>query len=124
MKLIADSGSTKTAWVILDKKDNKTSVKKEFLTQGFNPYYQTKEQIKTELKENVLTNCRDFWVEEIYFYGAGCTEEKKNIIKESLVAFFPTAKTIEVHSDLLASARAMCQVPKIKWNGCGTWNGF
>ncbi len=46
MKLIADSGSTKTAWVILDK----TGVKKEFLTQGFNPYYQTKGQIKETLE--------------------------------------------------------------------------
>ncbi len=44
MKLIADSGSTKAVWVILDK----TGVKKEFLTQGINPYYQTKEQIFME----------------------------------------------------------------------------
>ncbi len=105
MKLIADSGSTKTVWRIIQE----GNIEKEFVTEGINPYYQTKEQIKESFQKDVLINCDDFEVEEIFFYGAGCTEEKKYIIEESLREFFPTANKVEVHSDLLATARAMCQ---------------
>ena len=41
-KVIADSGSTKTDWVIIDQKGE---VVEKIKTIGFNPYFQTSEQI-------------------------------------------------------------------------------
>ena len=45
-------------------------------------------------------------LEQVYFYGAGCSSyEKKNIVGASLVAQFKTP--IQVESDLLAAARGL-----------------
>ncbi len=105
MKLLADSGSTKTVWTIFDKE----GIKKELLTEGINPYYQTKEQITNELHTKVLPFCDIFEIKNIYFYGAGCTKDKKHIVEGCLSESFVTARNIEVHSDLLGVGRATCQ---------------
>jgi hypothetical protein len=42
MLLIADSGSTKTEWLLLERGLTRSS----FLTSGFNPYYFAKEEIQ------------------------------------------------------------------------------
>lgn len=99
MILIADSGSTKTDWCFLDV-DSQTVVS----TQGINPYLQTSEDIDRILcMELKPSNCD---VSKIYFYGAGCTQEKGQIVGDSLGKIFPTAQ-VEVNSDLLAAARAL-----------------
>jgi hypothetical protein len=47
-------------------------------------------------------------VSEIYFYGAGCTEAMSPIVSSALKGVFSSAKVIEVNSDLMAAARALC----------------
>ena len=46
MKLIADSGSTKTDWCLMDE----TGIVKCMTTQGINPIHQTREEIREILK--------------------------------------------------------------------------
>lgn len=102
--LLADSGSSKTDWVILE--GNK--VLHRFQTIGINPYFWTYEQIEEEIWANVAPQVGDTHVQNIYFYGAGCSnEDKKNVLRAALKQVFRYAH-VEVSHDLLAAARALC----------------
>ncbi len=103
MILIADSGSTKTAWWLVDKGE-KTA---EFYTLGINPFYQSESDILTELKENLEPHINARLVDHIYFYGAGCHfEDKKQIVRSAVQSVFGNA-VIEINNDLLGACRAL-----------------
>jgi len=103
MILIADSGGTKTDWRLIDANNKIT----QFKTGGLNPYQTNSLTIEKEIIEILLPQIK-VEVQEIYFYGAGCTSNKNiEFIKEPLSKAFPEAE-IEVSHDLLASARALC----------------
>ena len=100
MTLIADSGSTKTDWCM----ENTTIIH----TQGINPFHQSAEYIKHILTDELLSQLpKDITIRDIHFYGAGCTPEKSVILKDILATHFPES-TIEVQSDLVGAARALC----------------
>ncbi len=81
---------------------------KQARTQGFNPYYQSKEDITFGIEQELLPSVSYAPVDAIYFYGAGCsTIERKSVISEAMRQFFPEAD-IQVHNDLLGAARAVC----------------
>ncbi|MCW3808073.1 ATPase [Plebeiibacterium marinum] len=102
MILIADSGSSKTEWRIIS---NKTDNEGTCITQGINPFYQDQKDISKSLEREYLINKN---IKEIYFYGAGCTnDEKKNVVRNSLSNFFNTKK-ININTDLLGAARSLC----------------
>lgn len=105
MILIADSGSTKTDWRIIDQKNQVVQAK----TAGINPFYQERSKIHTELTQALLPQIPEYQkISEVYFYGAGCsTESNVELISSSLKDVFPTA-VVHVNSDLLAAARAVC----------------
>jgi glucosamine kinase len=103
MILIAESGSTKTTWVLV-KSDKKKS---GFVTGGFNPYIQKREQISGIIKEEVIPNLKDISIEKIFFYGAGCsTETNKKLMQSCFKSFFNKAD-IEIEHDLIAAARCL-----------------
>ncbi len=105
MKLIADSGSTKTHWCVIDEE----IVRKELITDGINPFYQTQQDVVALLDEQLVLQLANLMIDEIHFYGAGCSfPEKKLIVSQALVRFF-SAAIIEVQSDLLGAARALFQ---------------
>lgn len=104
MILIADCGSTKTDWrgIMPDG-----TIVGQYKTIGFNPYYQDTDAIYQELQKN-LCPLVNHLVTEIYFYGTGITNtEKKVILVNALQQAFPSA-TIDVYSDMLGAARALC----------------
>jgi glucosamine kinase len=103
MKLIADSGSTKTEWRTVDDKGNIS----QFRSEGINPYYQSLEDIQGVIKEG-LNDFIDQNITSIYFYGAGCSSTK-NIekVRSSIETFFPSTE-ININHDLLAAAHALC----------------
>jgi glucosamine kinase len=107
MKLVADSGSTKTAWRLIDEQSRIHQIS----TQGFNPYFQDEKQIGGVLKDEFFNQLPDniqLQNLEIFFYGAGCSsEEKKLVVKRALIDVFPGADVFVEH-DLLAAARATC----------------
>jgi len=104
MILIADSGSTKTDWRILDQNE----VIAQTQTIGFNPYYQDADSIANELKTNLLPLCTKE-VTQVFYYGTGVTnEEKAGVIKEAILKVFPTCQQIEAQSDVVGAARAAC----------------
>lgn len=103
MKLIADSGATKTDWCYGSADQHQI-----IQTQGINPFHQSAETISLILSEELIPQlaCRTL-ITHIFFYGAGCTPEKAKIVRTALQTFFPQA-TICVESDLLGAARSLC----------------
>ncbi len=103
IKLIADSGSTKTEWCLIS--NNRT---RNFYTQGLSPYFLSPTQIESVLKIGVLQNIKKSNVEEIYFYGTGCkSNENKKMFRKVFKLVFPDAD-INVNDDLTGAARSLC----------------
>lgn len=102
MKLIADSGSTKTDWCLLGDNNSITY----FDTEGFNPYYVDSDYIYNAIVAKLPANLDVEKVKEIYFYGAGCSGDKNQIVETALARVFKHAH-IEVEHDLLAAARSV-----------------
>ena len=103
MILIADSGSTVTDWTLIN--DDKSVSR--YSTKGMNPFFQSQEEIETEIKVNLLDKLKSKSFDGIYFYGAGCIFGKQDIVKKALESFF-TSPVIEVSTDMLAAAHALC----------------
>lgn len=103
IKIIADSGSTKTEWCLLT--NNKPRI---FYTQGLSPYFLSKEQMETVIKIGVMTKTKKIEVDEVHFYGTGCkSAENKQMLKEVLQSAFDKSD-ITVNDDLIGAARSVC----------------
>ncbi len=103
MKLIADSGSTKTIWCLIDD----GNFKQRILTQGINPSIQEEGLIREIIEKELLQKISFDSIDEINFYGAGCREEVKYLIKDVLLEYFKETTSIEINDDLLGAARAL-----------------
>jgi len=105
MILVADSGSSKTDWLL----DTPGGEPAEFLTDGLNPYFFSEKEIIKKLQDQLQGHIgKTHDVTEIYFFGAGCSSpDRHEIISNALSAVFPKAY-ISVDSDLLGSAYATC----------------
>jgi N-acetylglucosamine kinase-like BadF-type ATPase len=105
--LIADSGSTKTDWCLLSN-----GKKKNFQTQGINPYFLQESDILSIFQNEIKPAILKTPIDEIHFYGAGInSEDKKKVIEKSLKLHFQIKK-VHTYSDMLAAARASCQQEK------------
>ena len=102
MKLIADSGSTRTEWALVEENH---LIQRAF-TEGLNQYFMTRRDISRSVMLGLPEIFFKKKLEQVNYYGAGCTSnEKKNVLGASLVAQFKTP--IQVESDLLAAARSL-----------------
>ena len=104
MILLADSGSTKTDWCLVDQKNSVTKVR----TAGINPFFQSSEEIANELATHLVPHLPTTRLDSVYFYGAGCTKEKSPIVAEALKKQFEITGVCEVATDMLAAARGLC----------------
>ncbi|MCI6161278.1 MAG: ATPase [Prevotellaceae bacterium] len=107
--LIADSGSTKTHWAIVQNGKIIAKIK----TQGIHPVYQSRKTIKEILHTELLGalpngNTEQHILDEVYFYGTGCRNEWTGSMKDILSEIFPHTSKIETASDLLGAARSVC----------------
>lgn len=102
MILIADSGSTKTDWVLVDD-----DVQHCFRTLGYNPYFMDSDAIFQSLNEKLLPYLDAARVSAVFFYGAGCSLlENNQVVELALMKCFDRAD-IHVGHDMLAAARAL-----------------
>lgn len=110
MYLIADSGSTKTLWLLCESR----TIVKEISTPGINPFYTDENSIVSLLCAGLLPQLGGIPAEAVHFYGAGCIPgEKSDMVRKALQSVFPSART-EVLSDLWAACRGLCgQMPGI-----------
>jgi len=105
--LIADSGATKAEWVLMNKEKNKT-----FFTQGISPYFLSTDEIAGVVQTELVKKLKGIEVDEVFFYGTGCANpENAKSVKNALAQVFPAAK-IDVQTDIMAAARAVCQKEK------------
>lgn len=111
MILIADSGSTKTDWMLTDGNGTRqTSGTLGTLvhTQGINPFHQTAEEISDILRMELLPQVDVEQVRSVCFYGSGVRPELEPLMSRLLGDAFLKAEAVEAHNDLLGAARALC----------------
>jgi len=104
--LIADSGSTKTTWCLVDKKQGDPSFVQPVQTQGLNPLYASEEEI-TEALRSVLAQVGEHDPDLVQFYGAGCSGDRVAKVEKALRRVFTPMTKVEVASDLLGACRAL-----------------
>jgi N-acetylglucosamine kinase-like BadF-type ATPase len=106
--LIADSGATKCEWCLVEN----GKAKKRIHTQGISPYFLSADQIIALLSKELLPKIKAARISRLHFYGTGLhNTENAAIIKKVLKKLFPGV-LIEVQTDLLAVARALCKNKK------------
>ena len=106
MILVADSGSTKCDWILIDGQSNQHKTN----SMGFNPFFHDADLVYSKLMENELFIEYRNRVSEVYFYGAGCSSEARNrIIANGLKRVFSSAETVLVDHDLKGAALSTSQ---------------
>lgn len=102
--MIADAGSTKTDWVLLEKSGRELC---RVQTSGINCALMLEDHIRDIMEEALKRLNPNQSISKIYYYGAGCaTEEIIHRTKNLLSSAFQ-ADEVEVKSDMLGAARAL-----------------
>ena len=109
MIIIADGGSTKTNWCVIDG----TGKKILFNTEGYNPYFSNTDYIIESMQKNIPEDLPLKEIKEVFYYGAGVhNDEKAKIVSDALKVIFNVAE-IKIGHDLLAAARALLGDKKV-----------
>ncbi|MCF4102572.1 N-acetylglucosamine kinase [Gillisia sp. M10.2A] len=111
MILIADGGSTKCDWILLDKSGEQIFKTR---TNGLNPAVFPELMLEQRIEENSdLQDVKDK-VEKVHFYGAGCGTETPRALLEGIIAnFFTNASEVMVKEDMVAAVYAATTEPGI-----------
>ncbi|GAA3929826.1 N-acetylglucosamine kinase [Hymenobacter algoricola] len=103
MVIIADGGSTKTNWCLIDEAGTRIY----FNTEGYNPDFVGTEAILASLQQNLPDTLVQDQITEVHYYGAGISSARKaEIVAAAMRQVFTHAKVFVDH-DLLAAARAL-----------------
>lgn len=106
MILLADSGSTKVHWCLVTASGQCS----DFFTDGINPLFQTSDAMRNSISNQLLPKIAPLlWagtLTHVFFYGAGCTPEKKVFVQKALESVFKKAEVF-VASDMLGAARGL-----------------
>ena len=102
MKLIAESGSSKTEWRLILENEHKT-----FVTKGINPFFADEPFIFSELSCSDLDGYKD-QITQLIFYGSGCSSEDRNQYLTTIFKrYFTNANSITVDHDMMAACIAL-----------------
>lgn len=103
--LIADSGSTKTDWILTTTENSILEVE----TMGINPVRDSRDAIFDVINNHLQPLLpKEYPVNQVFFYGAGCISPYKKTVEEVLASVFDSDTEIIAESDLLGAARALC----------------
>ena len=106
MILIADSGSTKTDWCVVE---NGQPIQ-QISTKGINPLFQSEEEISNEIATSLLPQLKTNALDAVYFYGAGCGfPDKIAMVHRAITKHLQIKREVEVNTDMLAVAHGLCQ---------------
>ena len=106
MILIADSGSTKTDWCVVE---NGQPIQ-QISTKGINPFFQSEEEISNEIATSLLPQLKTNALDAVYFYGAGCGfPDKIAMVHRAITKHLQIKREVEVNTDMLAVAHGLCQ---------------
>ena len=102
--LIADAGSTKIQWALIDVADGYV---KPFRTIGITALTASGREVEEVLHE-VIGKCPDnAEIAGVQYYGAGCATEDICRKMESAISRLLKCKHVEVHSDLEGAAKSL-----------------
>lgn len=102
MFLLAESGSSKTQWRIIDG-DKVIAVE----TKGINPFFSDEQFILEQFNQSELVNYREE-IQHIQFFGAGCSSVDRNeYIKSIFKAYFNHTSIVQIDHDMLAACIAL-----------------
>lgn len=102
--LIADAGSTKVEWSLLDADGMLIS---RFTSDGINALLSGQDSIYSSLQKVAATIPEHADVENVFYYGAGCaTADICNKMNDSISSLWEYAE-VHVSSDLLGAARSL-----------------
>lgn len=105
MILIADSGSTKTDWCVVEH----GQLLQQLSTGGINPFFQSEEEISREIQTSLIPFISSRQFDTVHFYGAGCAfPDKIETVRRAIATHLQVAGNIEVSTDMLAAARGLC----------------
>lgn len=122
MKLIAESGGTKTQWCAISDKEESEII----TTTGLNPNFVTDLAMAQVITLEILPKFSPEDIETVWFYGAGCSgESMTEKVRIAISTCFPES-SIYVHSDLLGAARGLLGRSKgyICMIGTGSNSGY
>lgn len=108
MILLADGGSTKVDWRLVEG----TKEIKQISTKGANPFFRSREDISEEIKKVINPVLNGHTIDSVHFFGAGCASPEKNKIVRDAIADNIKTSHIEVNSDLVAAAKGLCGTKK------------
>lgn len=100
--LIADSGSTKTDWV-LGREGGE--ILQRFQTAGINPYHQSVEEIEAIVVEAI--GQLNTSPTKLFYYGAGCGQQDNIHLISGILSSKLQDTLVEVAHDLLGACRAV-----------------
>ncbi|MEZ5083574.1 MAG: ATPase [Bacteroidales bacterium] len=103
MILIADSGASKSDWILIDGKSEFIS----FHLVGLNPFYLSSKQIEDIVSKELTPFIEAKKIEALYFYGSGCSSVYKCMLMEDVFRSMFQNADIHIESDLLGAARAL-----------------
>jgi N-acetylglucosamine kinase-like BadF-type ATPase len=104
MRIIVESGATKTAWKSVSSDGDLVEV----LTEGLSPTCLDAEYISGIVRKAVpALNPEGKTVKQIVFYGAGLVSEESSAPVRSCLEMWCPFAEVEFHSDILAAARAL-----------------
>jgi len=111
MILLADGGSTKCDWILLD---DEGEIVFKTRTEGLNPAVFEISLLEKRVKKNKeLTDYRDK-IDMVHFYGAGCgTKKPAAELKKIFEDFFFNATEVLVKEDMVAAVYAVTSEPGI-----------
>ena len=101
--LIADSGSTKTDWLL-----STSSEAISFSTSGYNPYILGMEALIHKLAAELMPHIQDMPVHKIRFYGSGFSSDSYISALQDWFALHLGTQDVQVAHDMLGTARACC----------------
>lgn len=107
IRIIADSGSTKTVWALVEQHPGLPKVIQTVLTVGLNPLYVTPEEITTAFRTALASFTLHGQIEQLSFYGSGCSGERCGLVEQALRKALTPMTRVEVKSDLLGAAFAL-----------------
>jgi N-acetylglucosamine kinase-like BadF-type ATPase len=103
LKLLADSGATKTEWRLVG-----TGSYRSFFTAGISPYHMDQAQISQLMLDEFPAAVLKRIPDAVFYYGTGCyTKPNAAIVKKAIARVFPKSN-IEVTHDLMGAAIALC----------------
>lgn len=110
MILLADGGSTKCDWILLDEKGEQVFKTR---TQGLNPAVFKADVLEERLKANKEIKAYKNKIKSVHFYGAGCGTAGPTAILQKIMQDYFTSSEVVVKEDMVAAVFAATTEPGI-----------